>query len=249
MTWTWRTGGDSTHGFYDYQSNHNICYAQSADQGATWTKMNGTPYTMPIWEGNAEVAVNIPEGSSIINQTSMTVDKNDHPLIATWYAPGTPQGNYTRQYMLVYYDGSEWRTSQITNRPSESRQGEGTVRDLGRPIVLDDNEDRVLVVMRYKETSNKVTVAYSSDRQNWTFLDLTTENSGQYEPTYDSVRWERDGILDLFYEPANTGDNQVSILEWNARAYFASVPEPSTLVLLAAGALFALGYSRWRSVR
>ena len=26
-TWTWRTGGDSTSGFTDYQSNHNIMYA------------------------------------------------------------------------------------------------------------------------------------------------------------------------------------------------------------------------------
>ncbi len=218
LTWCWRTGSDSTCGFTDYQSNHNICYAKSSDQGATWKKMDNTAYTLPIWEGTAETVIPIPEGSSLINQTSMTVDKNNRPLLATWWAPGTAQGNYTRQYMLVYYDGSQWQTSQITNRPTESRQAEGKVGELGRPIVLTDQDGRVLVVMRYKERSNVVTVAYSSDRQNWTLLDLTTQNSGGYEPTYDPELWKRQGILDLFYQPVGLGQasSMVSALEWDA---------------------------------
>lgn len=91
LTWCWRTGSDSTCGFTDYQSNHNICYAKSSDQGATWKKMDNTAYTLPIWEGTAETVIPIPEGSSLINQTSMTVDKNNRPLLATWWAQGARQ--------------------------------------------------------------------------------------------------------------------------------------------------------------
>ncbi len=41
MTWVWRETSD-------YNSNHDIMYAKSTDQGVTWQKFNGTPYTLPI---------------------------------------------------------------------------------------------------------------------------------------------------------------------------------------------------------
>ncbi len=62
----------------------------------------------------------------------MTVDNNDNPIVATYWAPGTtgstnstlpPNGttnNPNRQYMLVYYDGTQWRTSQISERTSDT---------------------------------------------------------------------------------------------------------------------------------
>jgi BNR repeat-containing family member len=183
--------------------------------------MDGTPYALPILESTAEVAVPIPENSTLINQTSMAIDKNDRPVVASWWAPGTPQQDYTRQYMLAYYDGSAWQTSQITHRPSESMQDDSTVRDLGRPLVMVDDDNRVIVVMRYDQRNDVVTVGYSEDRQNWNLVDLTTDPLGDWEPTYDAALWNRENKLHLFYQPIDgSTSTPISVLEWDAKAFF-----------------------------
>jgi BNR repeat-containing family member/PEP-CTERM motif len=211
-----------------FQTNHNIYYARSADQGATWTKMDGTPYTMPITESTAELVVPIPENSTLINQTSMAVDKNDHPVVATWWAPGTEQGDFTRQYMLSYYDGAAWQTSQISNRPVEPLQSDATVRDLGRPIVMVDDNNRTIVVMRYDQHSDVVTVGYSEDNQNWNLVDLTAEGLGDWEPTYDAALWQRENKLHLLYQPVGLGSTSstISVLEWDEKAFFLDLAGP-----------------------
>ena len=250
MSWTWRDTPA-------YQSNHDVCFAQSTNGGTSWTSITGAPInsgTSAITLSSPnQIVVNIPMNSSLINQTSMTVDKSNLPLVATWWAPGTPQGNYTRQYMLAYFDGSQWQSSQISNRLTEGLQSDGTVRDLGRPQVLVDQDNRVLVVTRSRGNSdsslnNDIVVYYSTDRQNWNTLNLTpTTPMGDYEPSFDLQQWQQNGILDLFYQSIPSSSNTlVSLLEWDERAYFASIPEPSTLALLAMGVTCALIYG-WRS--
>ena len=79
---------------------------------------------------------------------------------------------------------------------------------------------------------NNIIVYYSTDNQHWNYLDLTPGvDMGTYEPNYDPIQWQQNGILDLFYQQVPSSTNtEVSLLEWNERAFFASVPEPSTLV-------------------
>ena len=236
-TWTWRASPD-------WQTNSNIMYAQSPDNGTTWFKQGGTTqYTLPIIQSGTpassvgQVVWNIPQRSSFINQTTMTVDNNDNPLVASYSAPGTTgstnstlapnatTNNPNRQYMLVYYDGTQWRTSQITQRTSDTAfdTSAADVRDLGRPIVLTDKQNRTLVVTRSEDTSlgsfsnanlglnkNNIVVYYStnlgSDHPTWSSISLDSANMGSYEPTYDAARWKNDGILDLFYEPTGLGE-------------------------------------------
>lgn len=215
-----------------FQTNHNIYYGRSPDAGVTWTKMDGTPYVMPITEPTAELVVPIPQNSTLINQTSMTVDKHDNPLVASWWAPGTSQGNFTRQYMLSYYDGANWKTSQISNRPNEPLQTDATVRDLARPIVMVDDDNRTLVVMRYDQRNDVVTVGYSEDNQNWNLVDLTATGLGDWEPTYDVELWKRENKLHLLYQPVGLGSasSTISVLEWDAKAFFFDLgPPPLTL--------------------
>jgi hypothetical protein len=224
-TWTDR----STSAF---QTNHNIYYARSPDQGVSWTKMDGTPYALPLLESTSEVAVAIPENSTLINQTSATTDMNDRPMVATWWAPGAAGGNHTRQYMLAYHNGTSWQTSQISNRPVEPMQTDATVRDLGRPIVVVDNANRAIVVMRYDQRGDVVTIAHSQDRQNWTLVDLTTEALGDWEPTYDTALWKSQNKLHLLYQPiTGATDSTISVLEWDAAAYFNN-PAPSQFKLV-----------------
>jgi hypothetical protein len=261
ISWTWRATSD-------YQSNSNIGYAQSTD-GLHWTSIGGAAINtgtgaIGLYSPNQTIA-SIPQGSSLMNQTSMTNDQNGHPMIATYWAPGgSTNSSAARQYMLTYFDGTQWQTSQITNRPLEPKITDNNsthIREMGRPIVLSDQDNRTLVVVRYNEDStigtkdifgttdrNNIIVYYSTDNQHWNYVDLTPGvDMGTYEPNYDPIQWKQNGILDLFYQQVPSGSNtMVSLLEWNERAFFASVPEPSTFALLAVGMLSALGYRRLR---
>lgn len=232
-TWTWRTSAAS------FQTNHNINYARSSDGGATWTTMNGTPYTTPIYETNAQVAIPIPENSSLINTTGMTVDKLGQPVVATWWAPGTPQGDFRRQYMLAWYDQSQqqWRTSQISHRTIDNPNVVyDSNTDLARPIVVSDDSNRVVVAYRDNEGTNGLTIAYSEspNRNDWKFVDLTTENLGDWEPVYDINRWNRDRVLSFLYQPSNLGQTSapISVLEWDSKKFFADLHAPKLSLIV-----------------
>ncbi len=160
ISWTWRATSD-------YQSNSNICFAESTD-GTHWTTITGAAIdTSESGTGaigyngsnpSNQTIVSIPEQSSLMNQTSMTNNLYGNPMIATYWAPGgSTNTSAPRQYELVYYDGSSWQTSQITNRPPEPKITDNNsthIREMGRPVVLSDQDDRTLVVVRYNGEQN-----------------------------------------------------------------------------------------------
>ena len=163
----------------------------------------------------------------------MAIDRNGNPLIATWWAPKAPTDN-TRQYMLVWRDGAAWRTSQISHRASgETFDASGAdVRQVGRPIVLTDSDNRILVVTRasdaghaIEDVSNKLVVYWSSDKVHWSSMVLPTVNPGAWEPTYDRALWQSQNRLSLFFQPEGlgAGSTPVSVLTWEAKAFFAAI--------------------------
>jgi hypothetical protein len=260
ISWTWRATPN-------WQTNSNIMFAQSPDNGTTWYKQGGTTqYGLPIIQSGtpansvAQVIKTIPQNSSFINQTSMTVDRNNNPIIATWYAPNwnpaTGTGDPNRQYMLVYYDGTQWQTSQITHRTSDTAidTSGNNVRDLGRPIALVDRQGRVLVVTRSQDTamgaySNPSTpgnnlVVYWTDtlagsNTTWHSITLDSANLGALEPTYDSALWASQNKLALLYEQVGLSGETVAtlkVLQWDEQQYFTPVPEPASILLLSAAA-------------
>lgn len=201
----------------NYQTNHNLFFAKSPDYGVSWTDIQGNELSLPLDEGSMSPIVDIPTGFSLINQADMTVDTNGNPIIATWWAPGTASGNFNRQYMLVWHDGTQWRTSQITNRTSDSsEQGGGAARDLARPIVVSDSDGKVYVALRFRERGDVLTIAVSSspDRDDWQFIDLPTGSLGNYEPVFDTVRWQRDGILSFLLQSIIGESTQIRVLDW-----------------------------------
>lgn len=258
-TWTWRDTSN-------WQTNSNLMFAQSPDNGATWYKQGGTTqYTLPIVQSGTpsasvgQVVWTLPQNTSYINQGCMTLDNRDRPIVATYWAPGTngttnansgvtASNNPNLQYMLMYYNGTSWATSQITHRTSDTAfdTGGGFVRDLGRPLVMVDKLNRVIVVTRYEDTSmgsysnanlglnkNNLMVYYNNDLMNggntinnsdWHSITLDSAQMGNYEPTYDSNLWQSSNLLDLFYEPTGitgTSTASVKVLEWNEQQYFA----------------------------
>ncbi|MGN6505590.1 MAG: BNR-4 repeat-containing protein [Tepidisphaeraceae bacterium] len=272
-SWTWRASPA-------YQTNSNIMFAQSPDNGVTWYKQGGTTaYGQPIIQntsagGNAnqvaQVIQNIPQNSSLINQTSLTADVNGNPFIATWLAPGSDASkpvsatnNPDRNYMLYYYTGSQWRSSQVTNRTSDNAfdTSASAVRDLGRPVVLIDAQGRVLVVTRSEDTAmgsvnkaatpnndivvywNTVASLNSASPAAWQSITLDTTNMGSWEPTYDHALWDSQNKLALFFEPtglSGQSSSTLKVLQWDEQSYFAAVPEPTSAAFLGVVALGAL---------
>ncbi len=225
LAWTWRSTPN-------WQTNENFAYAQSTNFGATWERSNGSAYTLPLAENYvsgttpsvncvAQQILAIPQQSSLINQAGMCVDNMDMPLIATWWAPLTASGNYSRQYMVAFPTTSgTWATRQVSNRtvdPTTFIDTSGNyVRDLGRPVALCDKQGRIVVLYRDNHPPTTVsgsggglTVVYSltpsadPNRVTWTTLELTAANLGGYEPVVDLSRWQSDNVLDILYQPSD----------------------------------------------
>ncbi len=255
LTWCWRYSSgtsDTGSGAVGYQTNSNFYFARSPDAGVTWKRFDGTPYVLPISSiaengvqaTRAERIVNIPENSSLINQSGMCLDRSGNPVIATWWAPETPAANFSRQYMVVFrHDNGTWQTRPVSNRtidPGSTRFPEGSVRNMGRPVVVNDDSDRMIVAYRDNEESNGMTIVHSlpksqdPDRTVWIQFELTTGNLGNYEPTIDNELWDRERRMHFLYQssdgqgytsPANTA-SRISVLEWDAAIYFDQQPQP-----------------------
>jgi hypothetical protein len=217
LSWCWRERGDAS-------TNHDICYAVSADQGKTWKKSNGEVYHLPITVDTAEIAHTVPLKSDLINTTTMAVDSQGRPRIATYFRP---PGAAAPQYHIIWFGGSAWHASQIGNhKGSWSLSGGGTRSiPMSRPLILIDRKDTTHVIFRDDELGGRVTRAYTASLRPpaWRFESLTEENLDRWEPTCDRALWERLGVLHLFYQRVGQGDGEqwadlppqmVSILEW-----------------------------------
>lgn len=216
LSWVWRET-------WDVETNHDICYAKSTDGGVSWFKSNDEKYDLPITMESAEYAAKIPQGSELINQTSMCADVNGNPYISNYW---TPEGKEIPQYHLIYYDGNNWQTKQISElKTAFSLSGGGTKQiPISRPLILCDKDNVLYLVYRSNETGNKVSISVCNDIGNndWQTKNLTDFSVGMWEPTYDTELWEDTGKLNLFVQNVGQGDSEtlenippqvVSILE------------------------------------
>lgn len=203
LSWVWR---DSP----DVATNHDLCYARSADGGATWAKSTGERYAVPITAGTAEYAARIPQRHELINQTSMTADATGRPYVATYFRA---EGANVPQYHVIHHDGSAWQTRRLDLLAQPFRLGGGGTKriPISRPqILVRDQGGRLTahVVFRAEERGSRASLASCDDllKGKWIVRDLTTTSLGQWEPTYDIPRWARDGVLHLFVQRAEQVD-------------------------------------------
>jgi hypothetical protein len=266
-------------GFSGYQTNNRLNFARSPDAGVTWQRSDHTPYSLPITRNGeagpastAEVINQIPEGSSLINQAGMCLDGNGNPVTATWWAPETASGNFRRQYMIVFrHDNGTWQTRPVSNRtldPTTTRYSESAVRNLGRPIVVNDDQDRIIIAYRDNANTNGITIVHSlpkaqdPDRSVWIEFDLTTENLGNFEPIIDNELWDSDRQLHFLHQPSGgegysppaNNAARISVLEWDADSYFSQNPQPrlsftgaGTQVVIAHPSQPSWSYRLWSS--
>ncbi len=203
VSWVWRET-------WMVETNHDLCYARSADKGVTWQKSSGEVYDLPITAGNAEYACIIPQNSELINQTSMVADASGNPYIATYWRDADSD---IPQYRLVWHDGDAWQQQQVGNRTTPFTLAGGGTKNIpiARPRML-MNDGEVYYFLRDEERGSKVTLAYSPDinKGEWMLKDLTDFPVDAWEPSYDIDLWKQQREVHLFVQHTRQGDGETT---------------------------------------
>ncbi|MFA9190526.1 BNR repeat-containing protein [Flavobacterium sp. FZUC8N2.13] len=198
ISWVWRES-------WDVSTNHDICYAFSADGGKTWQKSTGEKYNLPITKSTAEHAWDVPQNSSLINQTSMTVDAEGNPYIASyWNNDGVPQ------YKVVYLLDGKWNllNTNFHQKPF-TLGGGGTKRiPISRPEIL-VNKSMLYLLFRDEERDNKITLGYTNlEKKQWELEDISRFTVGQWEPNFDKELWKKKKQLHIFSQNVSQADGE-----------------------------------------
>jgi hypothetical protein len=207
ISWVWRESPDVA-------SNHDLCYARSTDGGKTWQKSTGERYQLPITATTAEQACSIPQGSELINQTSMCADEKGNPFIASYWRP---EGTKVPQYHIVYRNSGTWKVQDLGFRKMAfSLSGAGTKRiPIARPQVLSwkkNNSIMIALVFRDEERSSRASIAMANmlAPEKWAIIDLDEQSLGSWEPTLDTELWKEKGLLHLFIQKVEQADSEGS---------------------------------------
>lgn len=204
LSWVWRET-------WLVETNHDLCYARSSDNGVTWCKYDGEKYQLPIRLENAEYACSIPQNSELINQTSMSADASGNPYIATYWRDADSD---VPQYRIVWNDGKKWQNRQVSERKTPfSLKGGGTkMIPVSRPrIVVESGE--IYYVFRDEERGSRVSLAHTNDVANgkWVTTDLTDFPVDAWEPSHDTELWKQKRRLQLFVQHTKQGDGEQSV--------------------------------------
>lgn len=198
ISWVWRES-------WDVSTNHDICYAFSADGGQTWEKSTGEKYNLPITKATAEIAWKIPQKSSLINQTAMTVDDDGNPYIANyWDDNGVPQ------YKVVYLYKGKWNIIKTDFHVNPFVLGGGGTKSIpiSRPEIL-VNKSMLYLLFRDEERNNKITLAYTNlKKKQWKLTDITNYSVGQWEPNFDKELWQDKKQLHIFSQNVSQADGE-----------------------------------------
>ncbi|MBW8902141.1 MAG: BNR repeat-containing protein, partial [Massilia sp.] len=175
LSWVWRESPDVS-------SNHDMAYARSRDGGVTWENSSGQAYALPITASNVEYALRIPQRSDLINQTSMSADKNGNPYIASYWRDA---GASAPQYHVIYRTKDKWESLALdTHKAPFELGGVGTKRiPISRPQIMVDNRvdhPTGLLVFRDEERGSRVSMVSIADfaQGKWKVADINAQSVG-----------------------------------------------------------------------
>jgi len=208
MSWVWRESGDVA-------TNHDMAYAKSIDGGENWQTSTGNTYTLPVNARNAEYAKRIPQGSDLINQTSMTADPKSNPYIATYYQGAEDKAPHV---YIIYHNGNKWDQLKVDNRSLDFDLSGGGTRSipLSRPIILYSNQmgvSQLHVIYRDAEYDDKACMKTIdlSKLGDWKTTILTDNSLDRWEPTFDTELWKNKGVLNLFIQKVGQGSGEKAV--------------------------------------
>ena len=201
LAWVWRDT-------WKVETNHDMSYAYSDDEGRTWNTIDGKQYELPITIGTADVAWGIPMQSELINQTSIAADHKGRPYIATYWRSADSE---IPQYRIIWHDGKTWRMEEVSHRKTPfSLSGGGTkMIPISRPrLVIDRN--RAYYIVRDEERGSRVTLYTCTKlgKEPWTVEDILLEDVGAWEPSIDEALWNDSGELHIFVQQTFQGDGE-----------------------------------------
>lgn len=204
VSWVWRESSS-------VETNHDLCYAFSKDLNL-WANSRGDPYFLPITLAASEIICEVPQERELINQTSMAVNRNGYPYIATYWRDSI---STIPQYRVIWNDGLRWQSTQIGERSAPfSLSGKGTKRiPISRPKIIIGNDNKAFFLFRDIDRGEVVSMAYCNDiRFNiWNIIDLTDFSVEAWEPTIDMDRWKRDNILNIYVQKTFQGDGETTV--------------------------------------
>ncbi len=208
LAWNWRETPDVA-------TNHDLCYARSADGGETWTKSDGATLTVPITAATAEYAARIPERSNLMNPPAIATDPDGAAYITSYWSVA---GSQNPQFRLVRLVGGAWSVSQITSRTSPfTLEGSATKRPpISRGVFFTHKPWRkpqpAFLVYRDDERGGRATLVSCADlaQPDWRTRDLTAASLGAWEPSLDPAQWERMRQLHLLVQTVEQRDGDDS---------------------------------------
>lgn len=198
ISWVWRES-------WDVSTNHDVCYAFSPDGGKSWQKSTGEKYHLPITKATAEIAWEVPQNSSLINQTAMTVDAQGNPFIASYW-----DNNGVPQYKVVYLKEGKWNLINTNFHVNSFSLGGGGTKKIpiSRPEIL-VNKSMLYLLYRDEERDNKITLGYTNlDKKQWELQDISRFAVGQWEPNFDKELWSNKKKLHIFSQNVSQADGE-----------------------------------------
>lgn len=223
VSWVWRET-------WLVETNHDLCYARSYDNGLTWYKSTGEKYSLPITAVTAEYAWRIPQNSELINQTSMSADAKGNPYIATYWRDSDSN---IPQYRLVWHDGKKWNSHQISHRITPfSLKGGGTkMIPIARPRIVVDKKE-AYYIFRDVERGSKVSIAHTNDLTSgqWSITDYTGFAVDAWEPSLDTELWKWKKQLHLYVQRSCQGDGERSVSIGPQMIYVLEVNSKNNLI-------------------
>ena len=203
LSWVWRET-------WDVSTYLDIAYALSRDGGKTWEKSTGETYELPITAENAEYAWRVPQNSSLINQTSMTTDRDGNPYISSYWN----EENST-QYHVVYLKDGVWQKERTDFREGIFHLGGGGTKKIpiSRPEILVDTKNNtkiIYLIFRDEERNNNISLAYKplQGKEQWQIKDITKSSVGQWEPNYDTELFKHQKKLHIFVQKVTQVDGE-----------------------------------------
>ena len=164
----------------DYRGlNHraNIYYLETADFGATWTTVDGTPVETPLTEAdNAALAYNSRQDGELVYLKDLAYDRDGHPVILFLTSKGYRSGpqNDPRTWYTLRWDGETWQSSNAITTSDHNY-------DHGSLYLEDDGTWRIIAPtatgpQAYNPGGEMVVWTSTDEGQTWTSEQLT-ENS------------------------------------------------------------------------
>ena len=221
VSWTWRDSSDAN-------SNHDVCYLVSSDEACdAFLDGRGESVALPCTPASSVPIVDIPVGSGLLNQTSMTCDRLGNPAIAILW-----RNKSCMQYGIVSKRDASWRLCDTGIRSTDfAVRGRGTRRlPCSRPLLLAKatEDPELILVFRDDERGGGICVAHLCGQGDaWICRGIDTlvsQDVGSWEPNCDIAVWEARGELSMLVQYALYCPDNRHLLELETPCYALSVP-------------------------